>query len=289
MDQIKLAHISDLHFNAASFNPAQIFSKRWLGNLNSVLFRKSQFTYEGLALLKDLFKKQGISHILISGDISTTSHKEEFLTGKAFVEELKKENFEVITLPGNHDHYTKKAYKQKLFYHYFEPSFEQNSPFNLKDHGVAIKSLNQNWHLIVLDTTCLPKFLASQGHFSPHIEKHLEEALTSLKGQNIILANHFPFFQHENLRKRLIRGDEMKKLFAAHPNIKLYLHGHTHRFCVADLRVNGLPIVLDPGSTCHRFKGGCHILEIDSNGCHLGMFKWNEEEWKLFQQHQFNW
>lgn len=288
MDPIKLAHISDLHFSAPSFNPTQIFSKRWLGNLNSVLIRKSHFSYERLASLKDLFKKEKITHVLISGDISTTSHKDEFLIGKAFVEELKKENFQVITLPGNHDHYTKKAYRKKLFYDYFHSSFEQDSALNLKDHGVAIKNLGSDWHLIVLDTTCLPTLLASQGNFSSDIEKYLQEALSSLKGQNVIVANHFPFFQHENLRKRLIRGDEMKKLFAEHPNIRLYLHGHTHRFCVADLRVSNLPIVLDPGSTCHKTKGGCHILEINTDGCSLGMFKW-DEEWKPFQQHQFKW
>ena len=194
----------------------------------------------------------------------------------------------MITLPGNHDHYTKKAYKKKLFYDYFHPSFEYDSPFNLKDHGVAVKNLGNNWHLIVLDTTCLPTMISSQGHFSPMIEKHLQELLASLKGQNVILANHFPFFQHENLRKRLVRGEEMKKLFSEHPNIRLYLHGHTHRFCVADLRVSQLPIVLDSGSTCHRTKGGCHILEIDGNGCQLEMFKW-DEEWKLFQKHEFKW
>ncbi|HSX12127.1 MAG TPA: metallophosphoesterase [Rhabdochlamydiaceae bacterium] len=288
MAPIKLAHISDLHFSTPSLNPAQIFSKRWLGNLNSVLFRKSHFSHERLSDLKNLFKKQQISHVLISGDISTTSHKEEFLIGKSFVEELTKEGFEVFTIPGNHDHYTKRAYKKKLFYHYFDASFEAASAYNLKDHGLTIKNLRNNWQLIALDTTCLPTLLASQGHFSPALEKHLEEALSSLKGQNIILANHFPFFQHENLRKRLIRGDAMKRLFVEHPNIRLYLHGHTHRFCVADLRVSHLPIILDPGSTCHRTKGGCHILQIDSAGCHLEMFKW-DEEWKLFQEHQFKW
>lgn len=288
MDPIKLAHISDLHFSSPSFDPLQIFSKRWLGNLNSILFRKSHFSYDRVKLLKDLFKKQQITHILISGDISTTSHKDEFLIGQSFVDELKKENFTVITLPGNHDHYTKKAYKKKLFYDYFDHAFEEHAAYNLKDHGVASKKLGPDWVLIVLDTTCLPTLLSSQGHFTPEIEKHLDEILSSLKDQNVILANHFPFFQHEDLRKRLIRGDSLKKLFAKYPNIRLYLHGHTHRFCVADLRVNQLPIILDSGSTSHSTKGGCHILSINSHGCHLEMFKWNEE-WKLFQEHQFNW
>lgn len=288
MNLFKLAHISDLHFNALSYNPAQFFSKRWLGNLNLIFFRKASFFYERLPALISLFKDKNISHVLISGDFSTTSSKKEFQLGQHFVQQLKNEGFEVITLPGNHDHYTKKDFKKKSFYDFFDPSFEKDSFYNLKEHGIALKNLGHNWQMIVLDTTAFPTLLSSQGHFSPELEKHLKEALSSLKGQNIILANHYPFFQNEPIRKRLVRGDELKRICAENPHVRLYLHGHTHRLCVADLRNSHLPIVLDPGSAPHQTGGGCHLIEINSKGCDVEVFKWNEE-WKLFQEHHFIW
>lgn len=288
MNLFKLAHISDLHFSAPNCNPIQFFSKRWLGNLNLILFRKSCFIFDRLPSLISLFKEKGISHVLISGDFSTTSSKKEFILAQDFVKRLKNEGFEVITLPGNHDHYTKRDFKKKSFYDFFEPSFEKNSFFNLKEHGMALKTLGSGWHMIVLDTTAFPTLLSSQGHFSLELEKNLNTALSSLKGQNIILANHFPFFQNDQVRKRLMRGNALKRICAGNPNIRLYLHGHTHRLCVADLRDSQMPIILDPGSTPHQTHGGCHLIEINSEGCDVEVFKWNEE-WKLFQEHHFKW
>ena len=40
---LRIAHISDLHFAKLSLNPFQIFSKRFIGNANSLLSRKKVF------------------------------------------------------------------------------------------------------------------------------------------------------------------------------------------------------------------------------------------------------
>lgn len=285
---IKLAHISDLHFSTPHYNPTQFFSKRWLGNLNLILFRKKRFIFDRLPSLLTLFQEKKIGHVLITGDFSTTSLKKEFILAQKFVKSLKDAGLQVITLPGNHDHYTKKEFKKKYFYSFFDSSFEQGSPYTLKEHGLAIKTLSSDWYLIALDTTAYPTLLSSQGYFSPELEKNLKEALASLKGKNIILANHFPFFQNEHFRKRLIRGNQLKTIFQEHPNIRFYLHGHTHRHCIADLRASSLPIVLDPGSVLDRNGSGCHMLEINSKGCNLEVFKW-KDQWTQLEQHQFQW
>lgn len=286
---LKIAHLSDLHFSIPSYNPLQFFSKRWLGNLNFILFRRQQFVYERLPKLLPLFKEKGISHVLITGDLTTTSLKQEFLLAQRFIDTLKSGGLQVVTLPGNHDHYTKRAFKKKSFYDFFGSTFDEGASYNLKEHGLTLKSLGNHWHLIALDQTVYPTLISSQGYFSEALEKNLKELLFSLgTKQNIILAGHFPFFQSEGARKKLIHGDRLKEILIQHPHIRFYLHGHTHRLCVADLRASQMPIILDPGSTPHRNSGGCHLLEINSEECNLEVYNW-KEEWTRFQEHHFKW
>src|SRR5256885_808059 len=139
---MRLAHISDLHFAKPTWNPFQFFSKRWLGNFNLLFSRKKDFLPERLCPLPSLFQDLGVDHVVICGDVSTTSHKKEFEEAAKFVEKFK--GMEVFTVPGNHDHYTRRSYRKKLFYDYF--------PGSLREGGVAAKQIGGNWWIVTLDT-----------------------------------------------------------------------------------------------------------------------------------------
>ena len=102
---LRFAHISDLHFACPPFGPLQFFSKRWLGNLNYLFNRKNDFVHERLPQLIELFKAQGVTHVIISGDFSITSRRRELRMGKQFVKSLEDAGFKIFTIPGNHDHY----------------------------------------------------------------------------------------------------------------------------------------------------------------------------------------
>ncbi|MCP5506093.1 MAG: metallophosphoesterase [Chlamydiales bacterium] len=270
---IKVAHISDLHFSRFSPSPAQFFSKRWLGNLNLLLNRAKEYINERPFSLIPTFKEQGITHVIISGDLTTTSSKQEYRIAKRFVDTLKKEGMKVFLIPGNHDHYTKKADRTKAFYQSF-PSPKESS-FSLSAHGVAGVPLTEGWHLILMDTTFASKLTSSNGFFSPIIEKNLKKLLKTIDPeQNILLVNHFPFFQHDKPHRRLIRGEKLKAIVSTHPNIQLYLHGHTHRRTIADLRPNKLPLILDSGSTGHR-NGSWNLMELDATSLKLTVHKWD--------------
>src|SRR5262245_998312 len=114
----RIAHISDLHFSKLTWNPSQLFSKRWLGNVNLLLARKHAFDAEGLTTLLPLFIDRKVDAVIVSGDLSSTSHEKEFLLAQEFLDVLQKEGFKVFTIPGSHDHYTKSAYREKLFYEF---------------------------------------------------------------------------------------------------------------------------------------------------------------------------
>lgn len=284
---LQLAHISDLHFANPNWNPLQVFSKRWLGNLNFTLNRKNTFDYvQRLPALFELFKNEQVTHVFLSGDISITSHPKEFEKAGAFIEGLKRAGHIPFVIPGNHDHYTKYAYRKKLFYKFFPSQFDAESKWNLQEHKVSAVCLQPRLWLVTLDTAIATSLFSSQGHFSEQVESNLQKILELIpKDDQIILLNHFPFFQNDRAKNRLVRGETLRKILEQYPNILLYLHGHTHRQVVADLRANQLPILSDPGSTLQN-RGGCHLIQIEETSIVIRVFTW-EEKWLCKRQHEF--
>lgn len=244
--------------------------------MNSIFSRKKDYQTEHLSQFIPFFQELEVSHVIISGDLSTTSQKNEFEAAAEFVNAIQKSGIEVFTLPGNHDHYTQSAYKKKLFYNYFNANHGATSnlpPFNLKEHQIATHPLGHHWWLILLDTAIATNLISSRGYFSKELEERLKRMLKALpSNDSVILANHFPFFQQESPRKILERGEALKALVEHFPNIKLYLHGHTHRQTLADLRGNKLPIIFDSGSTTHKDTGTWNLIDITTTGCEVRVF-----------------
>ena len=285
MSSFRFAHISDIHYSKISFGASQFFSKRWIGNLNFLLRRKREFDYSLLEELIPVLVQEKIETVLISGDLSCTSLEEEFLKASSFVKALKQNGIETIILPGNHDHYTKKSYQKKTFYHFF-PSKSANSP-NLKLDQLEITKLNDSWHLIALDTTLATPLFCSHGRFDEKIEKTLEKALSSLPSDaQVIIANHFPIALEKSA---LQRESHLISLLQKYPKVKLYLHGHTHKRKITDHRSNNLPIVVDSGSASHRFIGSWNVIECKEKGCSIKPFTWKKTHWTPEKEVPFTW
>ena len=277
---MRIAHLSDLHFSHFTLSPLQFFSKRWLGNLNLLVKRKKEFDCARLEQLSELFKSLKVDLLLISGDLSTTSHPREFEKAKAFVTAVEQAGIRVIVLPGNHDQYTKRSYKKQLFYRYF--------PSELKTAKVAVTPLENNWFLIAIDSACATSLTSSCGFFSPEAENKLAQLLCELpKGASALLVNHYPLFNPDGSRRALIRAEHLRALLVQHPTIKLYLHGHTHRQTIADLRPNGLPIILDSGSITHKKQGSWHLLDLEKDRGIVHPYRWQNETWHKTEERRF--
>jgi len=279
----RLAHLSDLHFSHPSYSFTHFFSKRWLGKLNFLLSRKEDFLTQSLPSLADALQDLKTSHVVITGDVTTTSQEEEFAAAASFVKLLEAKGMHVFVIPGNHDQYTKKAYRDQIFYNHF--------PFHsLKEHKAAAIKLAPKWWILFLDTAVATHLVSSRGHFAESTEHHLRALLSSIpQADHILLANHFPFFEQENPRKALERREALKELLLSFPNIKLYLHGHTHRHSLADLRAAGLPIVLDSGSTSHRENGHFHQIEMYEERCDISVYRWKDGLSVRSNQASFSW
>src|SRR3989344_4054064 len=113
MKPLRIAQISDFHFTNITWNPLRLFSKRFLGNLNWIFKRKNAFSDESLEALPSLLSTLQLDWIFLGGDFTTTALPEEYQKAKDFVGALPTP---WIAIPGNHDHYTAGAYKQKRFY-----------------------------------------------------------------------------------------------------------------------------------------------------------------------------
>lgn len=276
---MRIAHLSDLHFASWDWNISQLFSKRWLGNLNFLFGRRNDFDHKRLQTLPLLLKSLNVSAVIITGDLSTTSAPAEFLAAKKLTLQMESQGIEVLCIPGNHDHYTQEAYRDRHFYDHFSTCWDIG---NLKEDGVSAKQLCPGWWIVGLDTALATSWFHSTGYFNPRTEKALEDLLQNLPAEDqILLINHFPFFQHESPRKQLVRGLELQKLIEKYPQIKMYCHGHTHRKCLAPLQSSGLPLVLDPGSTPHRKNGGWYLIDLKENSPTVQYYQWKNGTYDL--------
>lgn len=262
---MRIAHLSDFHFTKLTLNPLRLFSKRFFGQLNWVLFRRKDFNHQQLDLLPDLFRDLKVDLILLGGDFTSTSLPEEYIEAKKWLDLLPAP---WLAIPGNHDHYTKRS--EKRFFNYFDP---------LKPYPIG-----NNWWVVPMDTTCPNPTRSSNGIFST--EELLEKQLEQIPG-NVILLNHYPFFQQTSEKHSLLGGEKLEQLIRKYPKIKLYLHGHTHRHSIADLQVDNLPIILDSGSCSHQ-RGSWNLIDITEDGCKITPYFWHND-WKAKDTKDFIW
>lgn len=275
----RIAHISDLHFSTITWSPTQFFSKRWVGNANLLFRRMKEFGHDQLQELIKIFHDKQIDLLIVTGDLSTTSKKNEFVLARLFLDQIKNAGIEVVTLPGNHDHYTKSDYLKQTFYEYFKSTFSKTedtfADINLKDQKISVKKILNGYWIVTLDTSLATPLFSCHGNFSLSIEETLRKVLSSIPNEDkVIIANHFPIFTSDSKHKHLLRDNALRQVLSDFPKVKFYLHGHTHRHSIADLRNAGLPIILDSGCTSHKKRGSWNLIELSPTTCDIIPFSW---------------
>jgi len=277
----KLAHISDIHFFNICWNPLQIFSKRLLGNLNLLTFRRRAFDPLLPEMAANYIKDLGATHILISGDFTCTASKKEFAKAKAFVESLINLGFTVYTVPGNHDAYTKSSCKNRRFYQYFDGLIEPtgHAGFNLMQDRVAAHLLTDNWYLVSIDCAYSTPYRKSTGIFSERLEKRLKELLSSLpKTAKLLLSSHFPLGQFKYPKAHLEGAERLEKIIHSDDRIRAYLHGHRHK---QELFYIDKLLVADSGSIGAKKTSSFNLFELSKEKCKISAFRQSGKKWEI--------
>jgi len=235
--------------------------------------------------LIDRFLQLGVTHVVISGDVTTTSLRREFALARSYVAELEKKGLTTLIVPGNHDSYTKKAYQNRTFYRYFErPS--------LKLDCVAKEKLAEGLWAVSIDAALATPFYKSTGLFSKPIAENLIALLQEIpKNDKIVLINHFPLFNNDTAKHDLEGAEHLQEIVQNYRNIVLYLHGHSHRHCIGDLRPNHFPILLDSGSVGLKNASSWNLIECEEKACRVRGFFYDEENklWDAKRDHTFAW
>jgi 3',5'-cyclic AMP phosphodiesterase CpdA len=265
-------------------------SKRLFGTLNWFFLRKPHFFPERLEPLPKLFTELGVDLVLLGGDFTTTALGKEYELASKFVAQIEQP---WIAIPGNHDHYTYRSYRQKHFYRYFTnkkgKAAHRTDFFSLKDQGVEAHRISEGWWVLALDTAIATNPYSSKGRFSKRQEAYLVEMLDLIpKEDSILLLNHYPFFHHDEERRCLERGDALQEILKQDPRIKLYLHGHTHRNSIADLQAAGLPIVLDSGCPVQGDVSSWNLIDLTEAFCETTSYRW-DGGWKRARVEKMAW
>jgi len=288
---MRFAQISDLHFTRNTWNPFRFCSKRIAGMINWFLFRQSLFSYDMVSSLPELFKTLNVDQIFVCGDLTSTSLPKEFEMAQEFFNQFKQPK---IFIPGNHDQYTHGSQREMRFYRFFQnsqsPIQHPTQFFSLSKHRIEVIPLQPSWWCIALDTALPTSLTSSNGLFSATLEKYLEEALRSLpKEDHIIVLNHFPFFENDISLHRLMGGNRLRALLEQFSNVHLYLHGHTHRHTIADLRANKLPLILDSGCPIQKPHSTWNLIDCTDQGCNIKGYRWEKGTWIVFKDLTFEW
>jgi len=240
----------------------QLFSKTWIGNANLLLSRGKILQPLCLKTLIPILQQEMVDLCLITGDLSTTSQPKEFLKAQEFVKNLLQSGIDVLTLPGNHDHYTRKAFQKKLFYHYLaNPAFGSKDPkYDLRYDLLEVYRFT-DITLILLDQTLPTPWFQDHGSIAPTLLMNLQKVLNQMaKDQPLICAGHFPLIRENGaLDTCLKRGSQLYSLLRSHSKV-YYLHGHRHHYKIIQDPSSGLTQI-DSGSISDIKKGSLHFFD----------------------------
>ena len=258
-----------------------------MGNLNWLLTRSGSLAEEPVLALPQLFKELGVDLVLLGGDFTTTSLKEEFLKAVTFVQKIESP---WLAIPGNHDHYTGKSFREKHYYRYLtnlqRPSL---GTFTLREDGLEAHRIKAGWWVVALDTSVARGPTSSRGLFSEVLEGNLDKVLQLIpRTESVIVLNHYPFFQNDHHSRTLERSEALEQLLKKHSHVRMYLHGHTHRQILADLQKNQLPLVLDSGSCAQVSRASWNLIDLDDAGCTVQVYGW-QQGWQKQRTEKVTW
>ncbi|WP_165247725.1 metallophosphoesterase family protein [Paludisphaera soli] len=225
MPPLRLIHVSDVHVWKHEFNPLRLLNKRAVGMASLLAGRARRFRLERLAHVVERIEAAEPDHVLITGDLTTTALTAEFRQAHDALAPLLRDPERATVLPGNHDRYTRIAFREK----HFERAF-----------GRYMGAPEFPWIRFIADRTAILGLDPTRAAL--HARGYLPEAQLDAarvlweehRGSidRLIVACHYPTDAPSGLRDDLFwkRLDEAPRLadWLATLGPHLYCCGHVH-------------------------------------------------------------
>ena len=224
----RIVHISDLHVWRFTANPLLWIGKRGLGLANLALRRAREFRREELPRLVEAIVADGADHVILSGDLTITSLDSEFARVRSALSPLLSDPTRATILPGNHDRYTRRATRNRVFESHFGAFCEGGRfPF--------LKPLAEGLDLIGFDPN-VPRPFSAKGLVKEAEVARLKQLLeeTERRGtRTLLFACHYPSEAPDRPEAQkhghdLEQGELLLEALRAISIPIYWLHGHIH-------------------------------------------------------------
>ncbi|KAK1863202.1 hypothetical protein I4F81_005763 [Pyropia yezoensis] len=246
-DQVSIrrfALISDVHiFNTEGFwyeRALDFTNRRVFGLLNILMLRgPDKFSRHVLASSMDDMRANGVDHLVIAGDVTNLAIECEFALSKEYFSRFGPPA-NITAVPGNHDVYTGKELKRRLFAKYFGEYAQSDVPVvSPRDDGFPFLQARGGVAFLGLNTG-IPG--SARGLVGPAQFDAARKMLTSPEGKallartkTLIMVLHHPT-QDPKMRglprvrdigHDLIDWEDVAAFCREFP-IAMTLHGHNH-------------------------------------------------------------
>jgi 3',5'-cyclic AMP phosphodiesterase CpdA len=272
MGNYRIVHISDVHIWQFTLNPARWMGKRVLGLGNLALRRARKFRRGDLPLLLDCLDQDTANHLVVTGDLTTTSLPSEFLFMREALHGWLTGPDRATILPGNHDRYTRGTYRSGHFDFHFG-DFCEGAEFPFR------KKLAPGLELIGFDPN-IPRPFSARGLVRPEPLERTRALLDEIEREGnvgaLIFGCHYPGEvppQYAAFEK----GHEMvgaHQLVEALGKVKMpvyWLHGHIHRPWEYRSKTAHNVTYLNPGAPLLKRSRGISLGRwiLDWDGQHM--------------------
>ena len=279
---MRIVHMSDLHFWHISLNPLRLAGKRLLGTANLILNRARKYRMETTPQLLFRVMELQPDHVLVSGDLTTTSLEEEFKLVRTALMPLESSRLNLTVIPGNHDRYTRPATRRRLFEKYFGQFAPAHSyPW--------LKLLGDGTALLGLDAS-RPNPFSARGAIEPDQIEHARILLEAFKPgfSRLIVACHYPVVLPEGekeSRSHGLRGSEVLLRFLAGLGPHLYCHGHIHNAWAFISDRLPQELCINPGAALRTnrktgTKAGLNEILIEGDGVEVRRHVLRHNRWE---------
>ena len=243
--------------------------------------RARRFRLERLADVVERVASLHPDHVLVTGDLTTTSLPGEFADARAALAPLLSDASRATILPGNHDRYTRGSVRQRTF----EATFGVFAPAGSYPW---LRHLDPRTALLGLDPT--RSHISARGLLSIDQLERAQDLVAdpSTRPRRLIVACHYPAVapdrhRRELARKRMVNA-EAAKAWLSTIGPHLYCCGHVHAAWAFvpveipdELCLNsGAPLLRDLTGKC---PPGFLQIDLEGDDVSVAHHGWSGEKW----------